>query len=273
MQNFSRINNRGFVLIAVIILIIFVAIIVAGVAIFLNQRLVGYDAEQRIARCRYNSQAGINYAVYQYRQSGATYAAPTTVNIDANNSFVITSTGGGGGSGAAGSLVFDARSAALASGNRNIVNDTIQNTAGTSATINRITVTWTKTPKSITEFVINGTTVWSGSIATSPAVLTISPTFAIPASTTYPITRVRFNSSVAGDSGVTVSFRCTDSSTTTPCTAYPAQVSTCVQSGGDLTIRSMGRTTGSTLYKTSQATYNTTTRAVTAYVEQSTSVP
>jgi hypothetical protein len=121
--------------------------------------------------------------------------------------------------------------------------------------------------------VINGVTVWSGSIASPPAVLTISPTFTIPATTTYPVTRIGFNSSVAGDAGVTVSFRCTDSSTTTPCTAYPAQATTCVQSGGNLTIRSMGRTTGSTLYKTVQATYNTTTGTVTAYAEQSTGVP
>jgi len=166
-----------------------------------------------------------------------------------------------------------ARNGTKQSSNRNIVNDTIQNNSASAITVNQLTITWNKTPKTLTAVVINGVTWWSGSVPRPPAVLTISPARTIPAHTTYAITRVSFNSSAAGDAGITMSCRFTDSSSSSPCTIYPAQASTCTQSSGSLTITSMGKTTGSNLYKTIQATYNTSSGNISAYQETSNSVP
>jgi hypothetical protein len=267
-------RKKGFVLVAVIILILFVGVAILSNTQFVSNRFLGFNTWQRLLRCRYNAQAGIHYAIYQYRNSGTTYASGTDFSVvgDSNNTFRITSVAAGGGGGQSAALVIDARSAALASGNRNIVNDTVRNNSASAITVNQATITWTKTPKTLQELVVNGVIWWSGSASSSPAVISIANR-TIPANTTYPITRIRFNSSVAGDSGVTISFRFSDNTTSSPCTVYPAQGSVCTQSGGTLTITSTGKTVGSSVYKTIQATYVTATGNISDYKELSTSVP
>lgn len=263
-----RLSNqrKGIALVASVMLIVFASVAVLGIVVFIAQRLQQHGTEETFLKCIYLAQAGLNYAVYQYRQNGINFSG--TVNVDADKYFVVSTTGSGG---EGESLIVDARSADLANSNKDIVNDTITNSSDSAVTINQITINWEKKGKILTEVVINAVPVWAGSIATPPAVLPISD-FTIPASTTYPITRVRFDSSVKGDKGVTISFRFIDDTITIPCTIYPAQGSTC-QGSGNLTIKSMGKTSGSGIYRTIQANYNIGLGSVTDCSEIDESVP
>lgn len=263
-----RLSNqrKGIALVAAVMLIVFASIAVLGVVVFIAQRFQQYSVEEVFTKTIYLAQAGINYSVYQYRANSQIFSGQ--VNVDADKYFVVSTTGTGG---EGESLIVDARAADLANKNKDIVNDTVTNSSGSAVTINQITITWQKQPKTLTGVVINAVSVWAGSIATPPAVLPISD-FTIPASTTYPITRVRFDSSVAGDKGVTISFRLTDGTITVPCTIYPAQGSTC-QGSGNLTIKSMGKTGGSGIYRTIQANYNVGLGSITDCSEIDESVP
>jgi len=273
MTDFKHMREKGFVLVLAIILIVFVAIVVAAITIFINQRLVGYNIEQRIGRCRYNSQAGLNYALYQYRQSGTTYAAPTTVTIDANNSAVITSTSAGGG-GAAGLLQIDSTGSSLSGNGKDILGLHLTNTSSSSSIIiSQMIIYFATGSRTLDSVRVNGNDVWTTNtlIGTSPVTLNISDV-TIPASTTRNIDRIRFTSSVSGQIAF-IRFIMSDSTTTDVCQAYPAPSQVCSTQGTTLTIRSMGRTAGSSLYKTVQATYTISTGNVSAYIEQYTSVP
>ncbi len=262
-------KNRGLALIAVIIIILFVITAVLGVTSFIANRFLGFDVQQRLMRCMYNAQAGIQYAIYQYRQSSTLYASGTTVAIDANNAFRITSSGSGT---QASALIVNATASALASSSRNLTGITLQNTSASPITIDRMIVTWSGSTRTMQDIIINGVTVWNTGTSTTPANVDITNT-AIPASTTRPLTRIRWNSSMAGRT-ITLQFVMLDGSTTSLCTVFPRPASTCVTPGGStLTITSMGTTTGSSLYKTVQATYATTTGNISAYSEISTSVP
>ena len=176
-------KKKGLALIAVIIIILFVALSVLGVTGFIANRFLGFDVQQRLTRCLYNAQAGIQYAIYQYRNSSTLYASGTTVAIDGNNSFRITSASGGDGGGAASAIIVNATASTLTNSNRRVSNWTIRNNSASAVTINQVTVVWNKTPKTLTSFVVNGVTRWTCSISTPPAVFAVSIT--IPANTTY----------------------------------------------------------------------------------------
>lgn len=260
-------NKKGIALVAIIILIIFVGLAVGGVTTFIAQRLIQVDTQQRDMRCRYNAQAGLHYAIYQRRASGSNFSG--TVTIDSNNSARVSTTGGGGG-GAASSLIIDARAASLASGNRNLQGIVLTNSSASPITIDRMIITWTGTSRTLQNIVINGITVWSGSVTTSPANVNIT-NFTLNAGASYPLTRIRWSGSM---NGRTMTLQCvmTDASTTSICTVYPAPASTC-QASSSLTIQSTGRTAGSGMYRTVQATYNTSTGNVSDYTEITAAVP
>ncbi|MCX5701194.1 MAG: hypothetical protein NTZ63_06615, partial [Candidatus Omnitrophica bacterium] len=76
----------------------------------------------------------------------------------------------------------------------------------------------------------------------------------------------RWTSGMSGRT-VTLSFTLSDLTQTSVCTVYPTPGSACTTSSGNLTITSMGTTTDSDLYKTYQATYNTSTNKISAYSE------
>jgi hypothetical protein len=265
-------QRKGIALIAVILLLTFVAVAISGVSSFIAQRLIAVDTQQRDMRCRYNAQAGLAYALYQYRNSGTTYASPQLVTIDSNNYAYITSAGGGGG-GAAASLVIDARPVTNPPPNRELQGITISNTSTSSTiTIDRMILTWTGTSRTLQRIRINGSDVWSGSISGNSADANIT-NFTLNPSTTYTINYIRWNSAV---NGRTVTLQCvmTDGSSTTICTIFNAgspPTSTCTTSGA-LTINSTGRTQGTGLYRTMQATYNTSTGNVSALTELTTAV-
>jgi len=259
-------NRKGMALVAIIILVIFVGLAVGGVTTFIAQRLIQVDTQQRDMRCRYNAQAGLHYALYQYRNTGTPFSG--TVTIDSNNSARV-STAGGGGAGAASGLVIDARTSSLASGNRNLVGITLSNSSASAITIDRMIITWTGN-RTLQNIVINGITVWSGNIATSPANVNIA-NFTLSAGTSYPLTRIRWSGSM---NGRTMTLQCvmTDATTTSVCTVYPPPASVC-QTSSSLTIQSTGRTAGSGMYRTVQAAYNTSTGNVSDYEEITTAVP
>lgn len=261
-------NKKGLALVGIIILITFLSIPVLSASIFTLQRLTAFDTQQRDLRCRYNAQAGVHYAVYQYRQNGTLATGQT--NIDSDNYFVLNTTGGGG---AAANLVINATAAYLALGNRNLQGVTIRNASATTAiTIDRMIVGWSgPNNRNLQSIVINGSTVWTGSVSNPPVNVNIT-NFTLNPSTTYPITRFRWSNTVFGR---TITLQCvmTDGSTTSTCTVFPAQPSECITPAGNLTIQSMGKTAGSGMYRTVQATYNTATGNISDYDEISAAVP
>ncbi|MDD5431716.1 MAG: hypothetical protein PHO70_01845 [Candidatus Omnitrophica bacterium] len=263
-------RKKGFALIAVIILILFVGMAILGSTQFIGNRFKGFDTWLRVSRARYNAQAGIYYAVYQYRNSGTTFASGTTVNIDANNSFRFTSVGGGS-SGAASSLVINATASSTGgTGNRDLLGITLQNTSASPITIASMNITWNNT-RSLNQVVINGVTVFTGTVVSPGGNVNITNT-TIPASTTRPLTRLRFSGNMTG---TTITIQCvmTDATSTSVCTVLPTPVTTCTTPGGNLTITSTGKTANSGLYKTIQATYIASTGNISAYQEINTSVP
>ncbi|MFA6129404.1 MAG: hypothetical protein WC731_00270 [Candidatus Omnitrophota bacterium] len=262
-------QRKGLALIAAVMLIVFVSIAVLGLSIFIVGWYGQINNVERQERCIYNAAAGVNYALYQYRNSATLTNA--TVNIDANNNFTVSTVANGGSGGAAGALVVDATNAHLGSNNRRLLGVTIRNSSGSSVTIDRMIVTWSISNRTMSQIRINGYTVWSGSANSSPADVNISNT-TIPANTTRAIDLIQFNSTMI-NAVITLSFHMTDETTTTACTAWPEQGSVCTQAAAGLTITSMGKTAGSNQYRSIQATYNTANGNISDYDEVNQVVP
>gem|GEM_PF-775567 len=262
-------RKKGLILIAVIMLIVFVSITVLGLSTFIAGWYGQINSAERQERCIYNAAAGVNYALYQYRNSGS--LANGTFSIDANNNFTLSTVTSGGSGGAAGALVLDATDAHLGSNNRRLLGLTIRNSSSSSVTIDRVIVTWNISNRRMTQIKINGSTVWSGTASSSPADVNINNT-TIPANTTRSIDLIQFNSTMI-NATITLSFHMTDETTTTACTAWPAQGSVCAQAAAGLTITSMGKTAGSNQYRSIQATYNTDSGNISDYDEVDQVVP
>ena len=264
-------KNKGIALIAAIMLIVFVSIAVLGLSVFIVSWYKQIDVRARESRCIYNAMAGVNYAIWKYRLNPSELTIGTT-SIDANNNFTLSTVSGGGGEGASSTIIINATNSDLSDKNRHVVDWTIRNNSASVVKIDQVTVTWKKTPKTLTSLVIDNHPKWEGSKSTSPAIFPVSIT--IPGNTTYSThNEIIFNSSVKGDHGITISFRMTDNTNTTFCTVYPAQPSACAQASGSLTIKSMGKTTGSNQYRSVQATYNTASGNVSPYNEIFQTVP
>jgi len=261
-------QKKGLALIAAIMLIVFVSAAVLGLSVFIVGWYSQINTADKEERCIYNAAAGINYALYQYRNSAA--LTNGTFNIDANNNFTVSTVASEGG-GAAASLVVDATGAFLGSNNRRLQGVTISNSSASPIIIDRIIVTWSISNRTMSQIRINGSTVWSGSANSSPANVNITNT-TIPANTTRAVNLIQFNSSMSS-AVITISFVMTDSTTTSACTLWPAQGSVCTQASTGLTIRSMGKTTGSNQYSSVEAIYNTATGNVSDYDEISQTVP
>lgn len=252
---------------AAVMLIVFVSIAVLGLSVFIVGWYKQIDSEEREVRCIYNASSGVNYSLYQYRNSAS--LTNGTFNIDANNNFTVSTVAGGGG-GASGSLVVNATAAYLGDNNHSLQGVTIRNSSASSITIDRIIVTWSISNRTMSNIQLNGSTVWSGSATSSPANVNIADT-TIPANTTRNINLIQFNASM-NSAVITLSFVMTDGTTTTACIAWPAQGSACTQNS-TLTIKSMGKTAGSNQYRSVQAVYSTTTGNVSDYDEIFQTVP
>lgn len=248
-------------------LIVFASIVVLGVSSFIVAQVSHQEANSTKEKCLHLALAGLNYALYQYRQSGA--LASGQVNIDANNYFVLNTTGGGG---AASSLIINATASSVGGpSNRDLLNVTLKNSSLTqSIIIDRAIVTWNLAVRRMQQIVIAGSTRWSGSVA-SPANVDIT-NFTLNPNTTYALTRIRWNASMNGRT-ITLQFVMSDGSITSVCTVLPTPAAACQTGGGVLTVRSMGKTSGSNIYRTIQASYDNSTGKVTSYNETNVSVP
>jgi hypothetical protein len=257
-------NKKGITLIASIMLVIFASIAVLGVTTFILERFRQYNVDRIGAKCIYIAQAGLHYAMYQYLLSGG--LASGQVNIDSANFFVLNVT-----TGAAAGLRVDARSSSIGgSSNRDLLGVTLRNTSASAITIDQIIVSWSLPSKTLQQIVINGSTRWSGSASPSPVTADITD-FALSPGVNYPITRIRWNSSMLG-AAITLQFIMSDGSKSTACAAFPRPPSVCQQSIS-LVIKSMGKTSGSNIYRTMQAIYDTVTMKVTKYYEIANAVP
>ena len=265
-------EKKGIALIAAIMLIIFVSTAVLGLSVFIVGWYKQIDIDEREVRCIYNAMAGMNYSIYQYRLSGALTNGATS--IDANNNFTLSTVSGGGGGGASANLSVNATTSALGNNNKDIRNVTLTNTSLTSSIrLDQFIICIDSGTQTLDALRINNSDVWTTNTAIGTTPVTLNMTnVTIPANTTRAVNRIRWTNSMAGRT-VYLSFIMSDGTTTSACIVYPAQASTCVQSAGSLTIKSMGKTTGSNQYRSVQATYNTTTGNVSDYDELFASVP
>lgn len=261
-------SKKGMTLAAAVMLIVFASAVALSTAVFITNRLSQTTVSDLAERCLYLAQAGLHYAIYQFRSTGTPFSG--TVNIDANNYALVQSTGGGGG-GDASYLVVNATASSLGGGNRNLQNITLSNTGSATITIDRMIVTWTTTPRTLQNIQISGANVWTGNIAASPANVDITNT-SFTAGQTRPLTRIRWNQSM-NTSTMTLQCVMTDGSTTDVCTVFPRPATTCVTGSGSVSVLSMGKTTGSNAYRTVEAVYNSSTEKVTSLKEVDTIVP
>ena len=256
-------------------LMVFISTAVLGLCVFIVGWYKQIDIQQIKTRCIYNAMAGVNYALYQYRNSVPAPSGP--IPLDANNNFTVSIDSGGGGGGDASAIIIDATDSDLSSKNEKIINWTIRNNSASEVTIDQVTITWNKHSKTLESLVIDGDSIWQGKEEISPAVFSVH--LHLEANHTYAQdNEVKFDSSISGDRGVTLAFRMTDHTYTTGCIVYPHQTSTCEQGSCSLTIRSMGQIISldkdrADQYRSVQAIYNTTTGKISSYEEISQTVP
>lgn len=265
-------KNKGIALIAAIMLIVFISIAVLGLSVFIASWYKQIDTDEREVRCIYNAMAGVNYALYNYRVSAALTNGTTA--IDAFNSFTLSTVSGGSGGGAAGSLGVTATATSLGNSNKDILGITLTNTSLTSSiTLSQMVIYIDSGTNTLDAVRINGSDIWTNNtvIGTTPVTLNMTDV-TIPANTTRTVNRIRWTNSFSGHVAYW-GFIMSDGTTTSICTVYPAQASSCTSLSGSLTIKSMGKTTGSNQYRSAQATYNTTTGNVSDYDELFQTVP
>lgn len=253
--------SQGMALIAMVMLIVFVAIAVLGVSTFIIEGLRHAEARRQNVASAFLAQAGIHGSLYYFRfrdQSGNGYFTKGQTNIDAQNFFYVDATD-------ADTLMVRTNQAALGNSDRDVTGLRIQNaTNSNTITIDRIVVTWDNASL-LQQIRINGTNYWTGSAA-SPVNADLSPNFTLNTTPTlYQINRLRFSAAMSGAT-ITLQFIMTDGTTRT-LTAYPAS------DNNNFTVKAMGKTTLSNLYRTVRADYNALTGKIFDYEEINTVLP
>lgn len=248
-------SNQGMVLAAAVMLIIFAAVAVTGVTVFVVQRLGQVGSEQEMIADVYLAQAGIEQAIYNYRFRDLTangYFSLGQTAVDANHYYVL------GGS-AADLFMVDTTSAQLSGNSRSLLGLQIQNATNTrSSTLDQMIVTW-NTGGRLTRIRIAGQTVWNGNDF-SPATALVRPRLTLDTiPTIYPINEIRFNSSVAG-ANIDVRFVMTDGSFK-DVRVYPAS------NNFNVVISATGKTSRSRIFRTMRAVYNARRARVVQYDE------
>lgn len=140
----------------------------------------------------------------------------------------------------------------------------IQNaTTSRTLTIDRMIVTWAN-GRNLVEIVIDGTLVWSGSLA-SPADANLGPNFALDTVPTYyMVDFLRFDGNMTG-AAVNVQFVMSDGSAR-DVAFFPAS------NNFNFTVKATGRTAGTGVYRSLRAEYNTFTGKITDYEEIDTEI-
>ena len=251
-------------LVAMVMLIVFVSIAVLGVSTFIIEGLRHAEGRRQNVAAAFLAQAGIHQSLYYYRyrdQRGNGYFTKGQTNIDAQNFFKVDST-------AADTLMVRTNVATLSNVSgvpRDLTGLRIQNaTNSNTITIDRIVVTWDNASL-LQQIHIAGTNYWTGSAA-SPVNADLSPNFTLNTTPTiYQINRLRFSASMSGAT-VTLQFIMTDGTTRT-LTAYPAS------NNNNFTVKAMGKTTLSNLYRTVKADYNALTGKIFDDEEINTIIP
>jgi len=252
-------NERGIVLIASIMLIIFVAIAVLGTTMFLVQRLRHTVSKENNARLIDLAHAGLHGAIYMYRffDQGAPngYFVLGPVAINANDSYRL------GASPA--DLLMVNTTVTTAPNSNNITNWRLQNATNSQAiTIDRMVVTWGNA-KHLRRIRIGGVNV-SGSInLVSPANVNIT-NFTLDTTPSTYVADLRFSGTGnIANTTVDIQFIMTDGSSKTV-RISPAS------KNFNFTLGSTGRITGTNMYRTIQAVYNAATGRIIDYDETNT---
>lgn len=266
-------NKKGFTLIVSLVLIIFVATAVAGITLFVTQRLFLTQTEQIRTRCVYLAQAGVNSALYWYRQhdftGGVGFFSLGQTNIDASNFFVI-------GGNAADLLMINTSNSRL--NNRNLDRWELQNaTDSRDITIDRMIVSWSggRPGTRLNRIRIDGKNVWNGN-SFSPANCNLNPDFILDVTpgvppTIYSGNRNQFRFSQRIDNrrnpltSLSAEFIMSDGSSKT-IQIYPSSNRYC------FTVKSTGKTSGSGIYRTIRAEYNALTGNVDSLYEIDTEI-
>lgn len=250
-----RRSRCGMVLVASIMLFTFASLAVLGVSIFIIQRLLQHDAEERHLRCLYSAAAGVHEALYFYRfrdLGGNGYFSLGQTSIDANNRFTLA---------AQPAELLMVNTAATALGgtrNREVRNISLQNaTNSQTITIDRIVVTWNNSRR-LTRIRINGRNVWNGS-RSSPANANINNVTLNATPSTYPVNYLRFSGDMTGAT-VSLQFIMTGG-TSKSVSVFPAS------SQFNFIVQSTGTTTGSSVSRILKAEYNALTGRVVDYDE------
>lgn len=232
-------------------LIVFVSIAVLRVTTFIVQWFNQLNTDQISAKCLYLAQAGIHDAIYEVR---STYNGTTTFGsfttglstVDVNETYRRGGT-------AADLLMVDTSATSLSSAD--ILGIRLQKATSSAlpaVTIASMNVCWTKsgTARNLTSIVINGTTVWTGTVASSACPGgNANITDVVLSSNFIPVTRLRWSGAMAGTTNVTVQFNMLDGSTKSV-VVYPAS-NNCL-----FTVKSTGKVSGFNIYRTMQAFYN-----------------
>ncbi len=251
MKGFFVPNRRGVGLIVSIIMLTFALVAVLGTTVFILERMRS-DAVNRVhASCRYLAYAGVNRAVYSYRQNDIAangYFSLGTTLVDPGLWFRLDGT--------AGELLMVDTSAALiaGAGNTDLQGLTIQNAVNSKTIIiDQMVVTWNNTRR-LRQILINGQRVFTGNLA-SPASANITNFTLNRTPAIYPVTRLRFNGSMLG-AVVSIQFVMTDGSSRS-LTVLPASRRKV------FTVRSTGSTPLAAL--TVAADYNALTGTIPSY--------
>lgn len=265
-------KRKGLALIAAIMLIIFVSTAVLGVSAFIAGWLRQVSAEGIEARCIYNALAGVNYAIYRYRDTGF-LTNGTTFGIDGNNSFSFSSQPG-----TAVNLRINATASSLGgSGNREIRGVTLTNTSASPIVLSQMVIYINSGTRTLDQVNIANAPVWTtdkeiGTTQPDPPLDMVD--FTIAPNTTRVINFIRWTNNFSGRIAY-LRFIMNDFSTSSICTVYPAQPAPCdttVATAG-LTIKSTGRVTGSSQLRPVQAAYSIALGSVRNYDEKCAAVP
>lgn len=170
-------------MIVAVMMMVIAGVAIFGVTTFLLQRSKYSLARSDSFNAKYLAQAGVHWAVYQYRQHDLTttgYFSLGQQNVD-GNTFMLTSNN------QADLLMVNTRTTSLNPNGRRVQNFQLQNATNTinnNIVVTRMIVSWTGGGR-LQEIRLNNLRLWTGN-ALSPVNADLSPDFTL-VSTTPPI--------------------------------------------------------------------------------------
>ena len=260
MLNILNGKEKGFALIAVILLMIFVSIAAVSLASFLGESIMSNRVRLYRAKAVYLAQAGVNRAAFQYRNSDS--GGRGTFTLGTYN--VLTGEAVTTGANEGDLLMVDTRQAAVGlSGNSHLIGLMIKDaTISRGIRIDRIIVAWNRSTR-LTRIRINNKNLWSGNAA-SPANCNITDFSLSNNGQVYPLDYFRFSGNMSGAT-FDITFVMRDGSARqivyNDATGSPRVYAFTVKSTGK-------RTAGSkTYWRTIKADYNAPTGRITNFIE------